>query len=94
MSIPSIPSIPSVPSISYAGPVDRVSANTPPPVSAAGGSVSASATDAVPSQTGDVPAPLRFPWLSRLSQQLESAGGQRAAFNSAPVLGDHVDRSA
>ena len=90
----SIPSIPSIPSISYVGPVDRVSANTPQPTSAPGGSSPTAATDAAPSQTGDAPVPLRFPWLSRLSQQLESAGGQRAAFSSAPVLGDHVDRSA
>lgn len=39
------------------------------------------------------PVPLRFPWLSRLSHQLESATGQRPAFEPAPVLGDHLDRS-
>jgi hypothetical protein len=38
--------------------------------------------------------PSRFPWLSRLSQQLESASQQRAAFPPAPSLGDHVDHSA
>jgi len=40
------------------------------------------------------PLPPRFPWLSRLSQQLEAAAHQRAAFPSAPVLGDHLDQSA
>lgn len=39
------------------------------------------------------PVPLRFPWLSRLSQQLETASGQRPPFDPAPVLGDHVDRA-
>ena len=40
------------------------------------------------------PLPTRFPWLSRLSHQLEAASRQRAAFASAPVLGDHLDKSA
>jgi hypothetical protein len=40
------------------------------------------------------PLPPRFPWLSRLSQQLEAAARQRPAFPAAPVLGDHLDRSA
>jgi hypothetical protein len=40
------------------------------------------------------PLPPRFPWLSRLSQQLETAARQRPAFAPAPVLGDHVDKSA
>lgn len=40
------------------------------------------------------PVPPRFPWLSRLSQQLESASGQRQPFDPAPVLGDHIDRAA
>ena len=34
----------------------------------------------------------RFPWLSRLSQQLESAARSKPAFASAPVIGDNVDR--
>ena len=37
--------------------------------------------------------PPRFPWLSRLSQQLETAARQKPAFAPAPILGDHVDRS-
>jgi hypothetical protein len=36
----------------------------------------------------------RFPWLSRLSQQLESAAGQRAAFPPVPPLGDNLNSSA
>jgi len=40
------------------------------------------------------PVPPRFPWLSRLSLQLESAAKRRPAFAPAPVLGDHVDKSA
>ena len=39
-------------------------------------------------------APARFPWLSRLSRELESAAQQPAAFAAAPELGDHLDRSA
>ena len=40
-----------------------------------------------------LPVPPRFPWLSRLSQQLEHAAPQKPAFAPAPVLGDHIDRS-
>lgn len=39
------------------------------------------------------PTPPRFPWLSRLSQQLEHAARQKPAFAPAPILGDHLDRS-
>jgi len=60
----------------------------------------AASTGAEPSQPAAVdeqtqqPVAPRFPWLSRLSQQLETASGKRASFPAAPVLGDHVDRSA
>jgi hypothetical protein len=40
------------------------------------------------------PMPPRFPWLSRLSQQLEAASKQRAAFPPAPALGDNLDKTA
>ncbi|HKW84267.1 MAG TPA: hypothetical protein VJN68_10995 [Burkholderiaceae bacterium] len=40
------------------------------------------------------PLPPRFPWLSRLSQQLEAASKQRAAFPPAPMLGDNLDKTA
>ena len=43
---------------------------------------------------GQQPKPLRFPWLSRLSQQLESASHQRPSFAPAPVLGDNLNKSA
>lgn len=45
-------------------------------------------------QATQQPLPPRFPWLSRLSQQLESAARRTPAFAPAPVLGDHVDKSA
>ncbi|MDP9044615.1 MAG: hypothetical protein M3O01_07385 [Pseudomonadota bacterium] len=38
--------------------------------------------------------PPRFPWLSRLSQQLESAAKQKPPFEAAPVLGDIVNKAA
>jgi hypothetical protein len=40
------------------------------------------------------PMPPRFPWLSRLAQQLEIASKQRAAFPPAPMLGDNLDKTA
>ena len=42
----------------------------------------------------ETPRPMRFPWLARLSTQLEAVANQRAAFAAAPVLGDIVDKSA
>ncbi len=41
----------------------------------------------------DKPAPLRFPWLSRLSTQLAAASKTPVTF-SAPVLGDNVNKQA
>jgi hypothetical protein len=43
-------------------------------------------------QVTQLPVPPRFPWLSRLSQQLEHAARQKPAFPPAPVLGDNLDR--
>lgn len=63
---------------------------TPGPTATAGKSSPAVEVDEVTHQ----PLPPRFPWLSRLSHQLEAASGQRAPFASATVLGDHVDKSA
>lgn len=40
------------------------------------------------------PKPPRFPWLSRLAQQLESASNQRPSFPEAPALGDNLDQTA
>ena len=87
----------SIPSISGAGRVATSTADTPASAN------TASATElrpgaAAPAVTIDEltqqPVPPRFPWLSRLSQQLESAAKRRPAFAPAPVLGDHVDKSA
>ena len=62
----------------------------------AGISLTAVAAAAQPN-SGDIAqqaAPARFPWLSRLSRELESAAQQPATFSAAPELGDHLDRSA
>ena len=83
-----------IPSISGVGRVTPSTADTPasttPPATAERAGVPAVAVDAVTQQ----PVPPRFPWLSRLSQQLEAASKQRPAFAPAPALGDHIDRSA
>ena len=83
MNIPSIPGI---------GRVSTIGAGAPGPATPdrASPAVPAVEIDAVTLQ----PVPLRFPWLSRLSQQLESAARQRPAFPAAPVLGDNVDQAA
>ena len=65
-------------------------------VPGAGTAVAATAAAAQPTSDGTAQqaAPARFPWLSRLSRELESAAQQPAAFSAAPELGDHLDRSA
>ena len=47
-----------------------------------------------PKDLAQQPKPLRFPWLNRLSAQLESAARQKPAFASAPQLGDNLDQAA
>ena len=81
-------------SITTVNPVARAPATTTQTPSAAAArpanTVNAEQLDEVTQQ----PLPPRFPWLSRLSLQLEAASHQRAAFAPAPPLGDHVDQSA
>ncbi|KQW40425.1 hypothetical protein [Rhizobacter sp. Root404] len=79
-----------IPSITGVGRVSVTSADTPSTTSAA-----ARPPQALPVEIDEItqqPLPPRFPWLSRLSHQLESASGQRPAFSPAPLLGDHVDQ--
>ena len=57
-------------------------------------STSPSAAQPTLDEGSQQPAVARFPWLSRLSRQLESAAHQPAAFPAAPALGDHLDQSA
>ena len=40
------------------------------------------------------PVPLRFPWLSRLSAELEPVAPQKPSFPSAPQLGENLDQAA
>jgi len=83
-----------IPGITGIGRVATSTADTPAPSTgtalARHSVVPAVEIDAITQQ----PLPPRFPWLSRLSHQLEAAARQRPAFPPAPVLGDHVDRSA
>lgn len=87
-----VPSIPNVSSSNGPGPVagSTSAMNTPPkPVLR---------TSAAPAVVAEVPpqppVPARFPWLSRLTQQLEQAAKQHPTFNEAPILGENLDRSA
>ena len=86
----------SIPAISNVGATGRITASPSSPTvpsltAVAAAAVTATQTVADPT----VPAvPTRFPWLSRLTQQLESASQKRSAFAPAPSLGDHLDRSA
>ncbi len=64
-----------------------------PPTAAIAARQSTGATAVKIDQFTQLPVALRFPWLSRLSQQLEPVAKQKPAFASAPILGDNVDRS-
>ena len=66
----------------------NATATTPPAAPTSG------VPDAAASDTTNKQPPLRFPWLSRLSAQLEPVARQKSPFTAAPMLGDHVDRAA
>ena len=70
------------------GPADRSA------LPAASATMAAAPAPPTSDDTAQQAAPARFPWLSRLSRQLESAADQPAAFAAAPELGDYLDRSA
>ncbi|HEY4067567.1 MAG TPA: hypothetical protein VGM74_11765 [Burkholderiaceae bacterium] len=40
------------------------------------------------------PAPRHFPWLSRLSAQLDAAAAQKSPFEAAPMVGETLNRAA
>ena len=66
----------------------NATATTPPATPTSG------VPDAAASDTTNTPPPLRFPWLSRLSAQLDPVARQKSPFTAAPMLGDHLDRAA
>ena len=39
-------------------------------------------------------AKLRFPWLSRISSELEPVPKQKPPFKTLPIIGDNVDHAA
>ena len=77
------------------GRVSALTADTPTPANFTRTAVSESinGSNTNPESLHETPRPVRFPWLARLSTQLEAAANQRAAFAAAPVLGDIVDKS-
>ncbi len=81
-----------IPSITGVGRVSATSADTSPHSGAAARQPQAPAVEV--DEITQQPLPPRVPWLSRLSLELEAAARQRPAFPSAPLLGDHIDRSA
>lgn len=43
--------------------------------------------------TGE-PLPPRFPWLSRITRELERASNQTPPYQPAPLIGENLDKSA
>lgn len=82
----------SISGVPTTGRVSALTADTPTPTNFTRTAV-AESIDRLDEATNP-PRPVRFPWLARLSMQLEAAANQRAAFAAAPVLGDNVDKSA
>lgn len=84
-----------IPGITGIGRVAPATADTP--ASTTGTATAPGQRSALPAveldEVTQQPLPPRFPWLSRLSQQLGAAAGLRPAFPPAPALGDHIDRS-
>jgi len=50
-----------------------------------------SSPDREPSIATEQPAP-RFPWLSRVTRELESASKQPSPYGSVPLLGEILDK--
>ena len=63
--------------------------NTDIPAARASSSVPAVEIDKIT----HLPVPLRFPWLSRLSTELEPVAKQKPTFPSAPQLGEKLDQA-
>ncbi len=40
------------------------------------------------------PLPPRFPWLSRITRELERASNQAPTYQPAPLIGENLDKSA
>ena len=40
------------------------------------------------------PIPLRYPWLSRLTRELEPASKQPSPYGTVPILGEKLDKQA
>ncbi len=45
-------------------------------------------------ETTQQPVPPRFPWLSRLSRELEPASKQPSPYGTVPLLGEKLDKQA
>ena len=84
----------SISSINVAARVSTSTADAPAPTAVDANRQSGAVADAEIDQLTQQPKPLRFPWLNRLSAQLESAARQKPAFASAPQLGDNLDQAA
>jgi hypothetical protein len=50
-----------------------------------------SGTDRKPSDPTELPIP-RFPWLSRVTRELESVSKQPSPYGSVPLLGENLDK--
>ncbi|MEP6875169.1 MAG: hypothetical protein ABI887_12460 [Burkholderiales bacterium] len=84
-------------SVTGAGRISARSPDTPAPGTNVASAITAASESGLTTTHDDglqTPTPPRFPWLSRLSAQLEPTARQKPAFPSAPQLGDNLDQAA
>lgn len=90
----SIPSVSNLSSQAALASTSRASLDSSSAASSAARTPGANAASTTTPDVGKAPTPPRFPWLSRLSAQLQSVAKQKPAFEPAPILGDNIDQSA
>jgi len=63
-------------------------------VATAASESSSSTSEPADSASKSAAAKLRFPWLRRISSELEPVAKQKPPFKSLPITGDNVDHAA
>jgi hypothetical protein len=86
----------SVNGVSRTSPIENINVNTNAKTATTSttAAVSAAAKTSEADSKAAAAAPIHFPWLSRLTAELEPVAKQKPAFPSTPALGDNLDQAA